>query len=96
MVVPDAVIDTTGVGLRAALPEILSQLSDGVTEIVAHPATDADELWAFAADAELRIDDLKVLTREASLPSALRSAGATVIGWRPLIELAGRASGSLI
>ena len=94
IVVPDAVIDTTSVGLRAAMPEILAGLTDGVTEIVTHPATDTDELRAFADDADLRVDDLRILTREAALPSALRSAGATVIGWRPLIELAGRSTGA--
>lgn len=96
VVVPDHVIDTTATGLRSALPGILEGLSDGVTEIIAHPAIDSAELRAIAEDAELRVDDLKVLTREASLPAALRSAGANVIGWRPLIELAGHRPGSLL
>jgi predicted glycoside hydrolase/deacetylase ChbG (UPF0249 family) len=96
VVLPDAVINTSATGLRAALPDILDELADGVTEIVAHPAIDSDELRAFALDAPTRIDDLRLLTREAALPAALRSAGVSVIGWRPLIDLAGKQPGSLL
>ncbi len=90
VVVPDRLIDTTAVGLRDRLSEVMDDLSDGVTEIVVHPATDTDELRAFAEDASLRVDDLRLLTREASLKAALRDAKATLIGWRPLLDLARR------
>jgi len=90
IITPDHVIDTAPTGLRARLPEILENLDEGVTEIVVHPAADTAELRAFAPDAEQRVDDLRLLTREAALRSMLRSAGATLIGWRPLLELARR------
>ena len=90
VVVPDRFIDTAGVGLRHGLERVLEDLGDGVTEIVVHPASDTEELRAFAADADHRIDDLRLLTREASIKALLRDQGATLIGWRPLRELARR------
>jgi predicted glycoside hydrolase/deacetylase ChbG (UPF0249 family) len=95
VVVPDQVIETTSGGLRSRLPEIVGDLADGVTEIVVRPASDTDELRAFAADADERVDDLRLLTREASVRAVLRELDATIIGWRPLHELARRTSSPL-
>lgn len=88
VIVPDEVIDTTGSSLRACLPEILATIGPGVTEVITRPAIDSEELRAFAADADARVDDLRLMAREASARSQLRSAGATLIGWKPLADLA--------
>jgi predicted glycoside hydrolase/deacetylase ChbG (UPF0249 family) len=96
VVVPDRVIDTTGTGLRSLLPELAGLLDDGVSELVVRPAADTDELRAFAEDAALRADDLQLLTREPTLRALLRDAGATLIGWQPLLELARRSPTAML
>jgi hypothetical protein len=96
VIVPDRVVDTTATGLRTGLADAIEQVEDGVTEIVVHPAADTAELRAFAADAESRADDLRLLTREASIKAMLRERGATLIGWKPLHELARRAPTSML
>jgi predicted glycoside hydrolase/deacetylase ChbG (UPF0249 family) len=96
VVVPDRVIDTTGHGLRSKLASLSEDLSDGVTEIVVRPAAATDELRAFAEDAATRADDLHLLTREPTLRASLRDAGATLIGWRPLLELARRSPSAML
>jgi predicted glycoside hydrolase/deacetylase ChbG (UPF0249 family) len=96
VVVPDRVIDTTGTGLRALLPELPGLLADGVSELVVRPAADTDELRAFADDAAQRADDLQLLTREPTLRALLRDAGATLIGWQPLVELARRSPTAML
>ena len=93
---PDRVLDVGGSGLRPRLSDVLSQIDDGVTEIVVHPAADTDELRSFAADAEERVDDLRLLTREASLRALLRDHGASIIGWRPLLDLARRSPEAML
>jgi len=95
VIVPDVVVDTTPGGFRNLLPTLADSLSDGVTEIVVRPALEASELRAFAKDAEGRIDDLHLLTREAAFKASLRAAGAQLMSWRPLLELARRHSSPL-
>ena len=90
VIVPELVIETTPGGLRNLLWSLAEQVPDGVTEIIIRPATDTSELRAFAEDAERRIDDLNLMTREAAYKAKLRDAGVTLIGWRPLLELARR------
>ena len=87
---PDLTIDTTPNGLREVLSGLSERLLEGVTEIVVRPAEPTEELLAFAEDAAVRIDDLHLLTKEAGVKAAIRDAGATLIGWRPLLELARR------
>jgi chitin disaccharide deacetylase len=87
---PDLTIDASPEGLRSAVGDLAGSLVEGVTEIVVRPAEPTEELHAFAEDAAVRIDDLHLLTREAGVKAALRDAGATLIGWRPLLELARR------
>jgi predicted glycoside hydrolase/deacetylase ChbG (UPF0249 family) len=96
VIVPDRVIDSTGQGLRSKLEEISDSLGDGVTEIVIRPAEETDELKAFASDAAQRVDDLRLSAREATLKALLRDHDATLIGWRPLLELARRSPASMI
>ena len=90
VIVPDQVVDTTGSSLRDCLPELLDTIGPGVTEVITRPAIDTDELRAFAHDADARVDDLRLMAREAAARSQLRSAGVTMIGWKPLAELARR------
>ena len=96
VIVPDQVIETSPGGLRDRLASILTDLDDGVTEIVVHPASDTDELRAFAIDADERVDDLRLLTREASVRAMLRELDAAIIGWRPLHELARRSPAAML
>ena len=96
VIVPDQVIETSPGGLRDRLASILTDLDDGVTEIVVHPASDTDELRAFAIDADERVDDLRLLTREASVRAMLRGLDAAIIGWRPLHELARRSPAAML
>ena len=90
VIAPDLTIDTTARGLREVVSDLAPRLIEGVTEIVVRPAEPTEELQAFAADAPVRIDDFQLLTREAGVKAALRDAGASLIGWRPLLELARR------
>jgi len=96
VVVPDRVIDTSATGLRAQLATLPEKLTDGVTEIVVRPAADTDELRAFAEDAAARVDDLQLLTREPTLRAVFRDAQATLIGWRPLLDLARRGPSAML
>lgn len=96
VIVPDQVIETAPGGLRDRLPQILTDLPDGVTEVIVHPASDTDELRAFATDADDRVDDLRLLTREASVRAMLRELDAVIIGWRPLHELARRSPSAML
>ena len=81
---------------HALLTTLSEDLGDGVTEIVVRPAVDTPELRSFAGDADLRVDDLHLLTREPGLRAALRDAGASLIGWRPLLELARRSPSAML
>ena len=96
VIVPDHVIETAPGGLRDRLPQILTDLPDGVTEVIVHPASDTAELRAFATDADDRVDDLRLLTREASVRAMLRELDAVIIGWRPLHELARRSPSAML
>jgi len=96
VIIPDQVIDTTGVGLRPLVAGLAGLLGDGVTEIVVRPAVDTDELRAFAHDAAQRADDLHLLTREPGLRASLRDAEAMLIGWRPLVDLARRSPSAML
>jgi predicted glycoside hydrolase/deacetylase ChbG (UPF0249 family) len=87
VVTPDLVIDTRSTGFRTVWPHVLANLKPGVTELVVHPAVDAEELRAFATDAEQRISDMYLLTKDAAFRSALRTHGVDLIGWAPLLEL---------
>lgn len=87
---PDLTIDTTPYGLREMLNGLSGAFIEGVTEVILRPAEPSEELLAFAEDAAVRIDDLHLVSKEAGVKAALRDAGATLIGWRPLLELARR------
>jgi hypothetical protein len=82
-----------GVGSRATFEKDLATLRPGVTEMFLHPAVDSAELQSLAADDwEARVDDYRMICQEDWVPEAVEAAGATLIGYRPLRELA-RAGG---
>ena len=82
-----------GVGSRQVLEADLASLRPGVTEFYLHPAVDSAELRSLATeDWEARVDDHRMICVEDGVRRALDSAGATLIGYRPLRELA-RAGG---
>ncbi len=87
VVTPDTVIDTRATGFRPVWPNVLANIKPGVTELVVHPAVDTEELRAFATDAEQRITDMHLLTRDAAFRSALRTHDVELIGWAPLLAL---------
>jgi hypothetical protein len=60
-----------------------------VTELHLHPAVDSAELRSLATDDwAARVDDHRMICSEDWVRQALESAGATLIGFRPLRELA--------
>ncbi len=87
IVSPDHLVVYNGVGARAALEELLSDLRPGVTEIFLHPATDHAELRALAPDWQARVDDHRLLTAEPELRKAMDRVGVQLIGWRELRDL---------
>jgi hypothetical protein len=82
-----------GVGSRQALERDLASLRPGVTELHLHPAVDSAELRSLAPDDwAARVDDRRMICDEDWVRRSLEEAGATLIGYRPLRELA-RAGG---
>jgi hypothetical protein len=82
-----------GVGSRAMFEKDLLTVRPGVTELHLHPAVDSAELRSLATDDwEARVDDHRMICQEDWVRRSLDEAGATLIGFRPLRELA-RAGG---
>jgi chitin disaccharide deacetylase len=78
-----------GVGSRQMFEKDLATLRPGVTELHLHPAVDSAELRSLATDDwEARVDDHRMICSEDWVGRALEAAGATLIGFRPLRELA--------
>lgn len=92
VVFPDHLVVVRGVGSRRALERALLDLRPGVTEVYVRPAADTAELRAFAPDWAGRVDDHDLVVGDGSLSALVERAGATLIGYRPLRELA-RAGG---
>ena len=71
----------------------IATLRPGVTELHLHPAVDSAELRSLATDDwEARVDDHRIICDEDWFRRSLDEAGATLIGYRPLRDLA-RAGG---
>ncbi|HEY6430144.1 MAG TPA: polysaccharide deacetylase family protein [Acidimicrobiales bacterium] len=82
-----------GVGTRPVLEKDLKTLRPGVTEFYLHPAVDSAELQSLATeDWAARVDDYCIICKEDWVRQSLDEAGATLIGYRALRELA-RAGG---
>jgi predicted glycoside hydrolase/deacetylase ChbG (UPF0249 family) len=82
-----------GVGSRTTFERDFATLRPGVTEFLLHPAVDSAELRSLATDDwEGRVDDHHMVCKEDWVRRSLDEAGATLIGYRSLRELA-RAGG---
>jgi hypothetical protein len=82
-----------GVGSRQTFERDLKELRPGVTEMFLHPAVDSAELQSLATDDwTARVDDHRMICQESWVGETIEAAGATLIGYRPLRELA-RAGG---
>jgi hypothetical protein len=82
-----------GVGSRETFEHDFATLRPGVTEFLVHPAVDSAELRSLATDDwASRVDDYVMICKEDWVRRTLDDAGATLIGYRPLRELA-RAGG---
>jgi predicted glycoside hydrolase/deacetylase ChbG (UPF0249 family) len=78
-----------GVGSRALFEEDIPTLKPGVTELLLHPAVDSAELRSLASDDwESRVDDHRLICGEDGVRRSLAQAGAILIGYRALRELA--------
>ncbi len=88
VVFTDEMIFVPGVGSREIFERHLGTLKPGVTEMHLHPAVDSPELRAIASDSPARVDDYRLVCEEGFLKEAVEAAGATLIGFRPLRELA--------
>jgi predicted glycoside hydrolase/deacetylase ChbG (UPF0249 family) len=77
-----------GVGSRETFEKDLATLRPGVTEFLLHPAVDSAELRSLAPDWERRVDDHRVICKEDWVRERIEDAGGTLIGYRPLRELA--------
>jgi chitin disaccharide deacetylase len=78
-----------GVGSRDMFKKDLASLRPGVTEMHLHPAVDSAELRSLATDDWMaRVDDHRIICEETWVRDAIDEAGATLIGFRPLRELA--------
>ena len=87
VVFPDRFVHLPGAGVRQALDRVLSDLRPGVTEVIAHPAVESDELRAAAPDWARRVDDHAYLTRDQSLVSLIKRVGGVLVGYRDLRAL---------
>jgi len=78
-----------GVGSRHLFERDLASLRPGVTEMHLQPAVESAELRSLAPDDwEARVDDHRMICAEYWVGEMIAAAGATLIGYRPLRELA--------
>ena len=71
-------------GSRERVYDAIRTLAPGVTEIHVQPAADTPEVRAITGSAALWIDDLELVTADATLRTLLAESGATPIGYRAL------------
>lgn len=84
---PDRVVDWPGDADAGAMVELLCEVEPGVTEVTFRPAVDTPELRAVTEDWQARTADHRLLSSVAPVTDALRKAGASLIGYRPLRAL---------
>jgi predicted glycoside hydrolase/deacetylase ChbG (UPF0249 family) len=77
----------TPVGSRRMLERVLFDLRPGVTEVLAHPAIDSDELRVSHPDWAQRVEDHALLTSDSSVRDLIDRSGAILIGYRELRAL---------
>jgi len=87
-VLSDHVMVVSGARGHKALEEKLHELQPGVTELHLQPALDTPELRSLANDWQSRVEDYDFAAEGGSLGQIIEEVGITVIGFRPLRELA--------
>ncbi len=87
VVFPDDFVSLPRMGSREVLLDAIPRMGPGVTEAYLHPAVASPELEAMAPDWEARVDDHRLLVHDPELRDALRHAGVTLVGYRPLRDL---------
>jgi hypothetical protein len=87
VIFPDHLVSARA-GARRRIERALFDLAPGVTELQTHPAIDTDELRAACGDWPGRVEDHAYLRDDPSLPDLVARAGATLIGYRELRDLA--------
>jgi predicted glycoside hydrolase/deacetylase ChbG (UPF0249 family) len=73
---------------RTDLEAMIGTLEPGVTELHLRPAVDSPELRALTQDWEHRVGDHELLCGTPNLRQLAEKAGVSVIGFRPLRDLA--------
>jgi len=84
----DRVLSLPGAGPREIVERHLDLIEPGVTELRLRPAVDTPELRALTPDWSARVDDHRMVCVDADLRKAVEAAGVTLIGYRPLRDLA--------
>jgi hypothetical protein len=87
VVAPDHLV-TARAGAQRHIERALFDLAPGVTELQTHPAIDTEELRAACGDWPGRVEDHAYLSHDPSLGDLVARAGATLIGYRELRDLA--------
>ncbi len=87
LVFPDHYVSARPGG-RRTIERALFELAPGVTELQTHPAIDTEELRAACTDWPGRVEDHAYLRTDPSLADLVTRAGATLIGYRQLRDLA--------
>jgi chitin disaccharide deacetylase len=78
-----------GVGSRQTFEKDLAALRPGVTEMHLHPAVDSAELRSLDPhEWDARVDDYSMICKETWIGETISAAGATLIGYRLLRDLA--------
>ncbi len=82
---PDYVVrKRSGGEVRDAAAEALRNLRPGVTEIVARPAADCDELRALTPEWAARVGDAHLVTHDWGFRALVDRSGAELISWAEL------------
>ncbi|MCL4446656.1 MAG: polysaccharide deacetylase family protein [Actinobacteria bacterium] len=84
----DQMLFVPGVGTREMFEHWISRLKPGVTEMHLHPAVDSPELRAITPDYQPRVDDYELVCHETWLRESIEENNVTLIGFKPLLELA--------
>ena len=71
-------------GSRERVSDAIRNLQPGVTEVHVQPAIDTPEVRALTDSAEGWIDDLALVTADATIAELIRDSGAVLVGYRAL------------
>ncbi len=86
VVFPDHFDHDWRAGSRDRVLRAVAHLEPGVTELHVQPAIDTPEVRALTEHADQWIDDLALVTTDATLANLIADTGAVLIGYRQLRE----------